>query len=499
MHYVRTEAVEFQQPERPGTARRPPGPRSLTETLHATLRLNRGFLRFLCDLEAEYSGAEMAPVGFEIMGQKMYLVVHPTHIKRLLLDAACFTRTTKYMNAFKAVLGYNIISADTDEWRPLRKRTARFFGKAQLDFYGRVIVAALREHSVPVFAERARRGETVDVFEEMVDVASIAVFKSFLGPEIGEVPRPVYRALNEVFSYIRRNMFSMVQVPLWVPTADNRQLRAHLASVHEYLRPRLLEQRHRETVMGEVVRNHIDPRGRPDVRKIIEEMTSLLIGGSETTIVLMAWTLYYVLQHPEVAERLYREIDRVVGGAEATIEHLKKMPYLENVVSEVLRLRSPAYVISRMSLKDTTLGDYAIAGGAMLFASQYVTHRHPRVWRDPERFDPDRFAATSPEAPGNRREETPFFPFGGGAFYCVGMNFAVYEAELMLIVLLQRFRFAMAEPGDLAAVGLDARLTLRPDRPIRLRVQPRHDLPARQAGPERGAHEASAGGTAGLG
>lgn len=485
MHYVRTEAVEFQQPERSGTARLPPGPRSLTETLSATLRLNRGFLRFLCELEAEYSGAEMAPVGFEIMGQKMYLVVHPAHIKRLLLDAANFTRTTKYMNAFKAVLGYNIITADMDEWRPLRKRTARFFGKAQLDHYGRVIVAALREHSVPVFAARARRGETVDVFEEMLDVASIAVFKSFLGPEIGEVPRPVYRSLNEIFSYIRRNMFSMVKLPLWVPTADNRQLREHLACVHEYLRPRLLEQRSRETVMGDVVRTHIGARGRPDVRKIIEEMTSILVGGSETTIILMAWTLYYVLRHPEVAERLHQEIDRVVGGAEVTIEHLKKMPYLENVVSEVLRLRSPAYVISRMSLKDTTLGGYAVAGGAMLFASQYITHRHPRVWQNPESFDPDRFAAASPEAPGNRREETPFFPFGGGAFYCVGMNFAVYEAELMLIVLLQSFRFAVAEPENFAAVGFDARLTLRPDRPIRLKVEPRPDLPVRRAEPQR--------------
>lgn len=489
MHYVRTEAVEFQQPERPGSARLPPGPRTLVETLHATLRLNRGFLRFLCDLEVEYSGAEMAPVGFEIMGQKMYLVVHPGHIKRLLLDAACFTRTTKYMNAFKAVLGHNIITADMDEWRPLRKRTARYFGKAQLDYYGRVIVAALREHSVPAFADYARRGETVDVFEEMLDVASIAVFKSFLGPEIGEVPRPVYRSLNEIFSYIRRYMFSMVQVPLWVPTADNRRLREDLACVHEYLRPRLLEQRGRETVMGDVVRTHIDERGRPDVRKIIEEMTSLLVGGSETTIVLMAWTLYYVLQHPEVAARLYQELDRVVGGAEATVEHLKKMPYLENVVSEVLRLRSPAYVISRMSLKDTTLGGYAIAGGAMLFASQYITHRHPRVWRNPEAFDPDRFAATSPEAPGNRREETPFFPFGGGAFYCVGMNFAVYEAELMLIVLLQRFRFAVAEPENFAAVGHDARLTLRPDRPIRLKVEPRSELAVCRPEPHRVAAE----------
>jgi cytochrome P450 len=453
--------------------RQPPGPRGLRGSLLATYRLNRGFLPFLCDLEAEYSGAEMAPVGFRIMGQKMYLVVHPAHIKRLLLDGDNFTRTTKYMNAFKMVLGYNIISADMDEWRPLRKRTARFFGKPQLEQYGRVITDVLLDHSVPALAERARRGEAIDVFSEMLDVASIAIFKSFLGPEDGAVPRPVYRALNEIFCYIRRNMFSIVLPPLWVPTAENRELREHLDCIHGYLRSHLTRQRAQQTVMGEVARAHLDEHGRIDVHKVVEEMTSLLVGGSETTIILMAWALYFLVQHPGVEERLLEEIRSVVGDDQPTVAHLKRMPYLESVVSETLRLRSPAYVLSRMSLVNTQLGGYAIERGAMIFASQHITHQHPRVWRNPERFDPGRFDASSPEAPTNRREETPFFPFGGGSFNCIGMNFAFYEASLMLIILLQRFRFAIAEPRRFAEVGLDARLTLRPDRPIRLMVQER--------------------------
>lgn len=449
-----------------------PGPRGLISSARAMAHLKRDLLSFLCALEAEHSGEEMRPVAFKVMGQPMALAVHPVQVKRVLTENDFFTRTVKYMNAFRAVLGYNIITVPNDEWKPVRKRTAKYFSKDLLAKYAAIVAEVMERHAIPHFGRKARAGESVELFEEMLDIASIAVFMSFLGDEAGQTPPEVYRALNNVFCYVRRNVFTMWLPPLWVPTAQNRELNRELSRIRSYLLAHLESDRDRPTMLGDIIRTHTGADGRLDVRKVLDEAIANLVGGSETTIILMAWALYYIIQHPEVEARLRAEIGAVLDGRAPTLDDLKRMPYMEQVISETLRLRSPAYVSSRVATCDTELGGYAVAKDTMVFVSQHITHRHPRVWRDPDTFRPERFAADSDEAPTNRRSEMPFFPFGAGAFYCVGMNYAVNEAEVMVAMLLQRFRFEAAEPGSFAAVGLDARLTLRPDRPIRVRVRP---------------------------
>jgi pentalenene oxygenase len=234
-------------------------------------------------------------------------------------------------------------------------------------------------------------------------------------------------------------------------------------------------------MFGDIIRTHTDAMGTIDESKVLDETIANLVGGSETTIVLMAWALLYLVQEPRIAERMYEEIDCVLGRNRPTPGDLKRLPYLHYVVSETLRLRPPAYVSSRMVSQDTELGGYSIPKGAMLFFCQYLTHRDPGLWSEPERFIPERFAPDSLEAPSNRRTETVFFPFGGGALTCLGMNYAFYEAELMLLMLLQHFRFTPVQPENLSQVGIDARLTLRPDRPVLLRAhirEPRRHLAA---------------------
>lgn len=460
--------------------RQAPGPDGILATIRATREFTGDFLSIMIQLAEKYAGPEMAPVAFNVMGQQMYLLTDPVQIHHMLFDNDRFTRTMKYMNAFKRVLGYNIITAPNSAWKPLRHRTVAYFAPKHLDFYGSVFVRVLHEYAIPTLTEKARRGEAVDLFSEVLDIASIAVFMSFLGDEIGDPPREVYQALNRLFCYIRSNMYTLFFPPLWVPTAQNRALNADLERLRSYLRPRITSDRDRATMLGDIIRANSDERGRPNVQRILDETISNLVGGSETTIVLMAWAMFYVAQHKDVQARLRREIDEVVGDRRPTNDDLKKMPYLRNVVSETLRLRSPAYMQTRTALKDTELGGYTIKKDAMIFASQYITHQDARFWKDPGEFRPERFNSDSAEAPANRKSQSVFFPFGGGAFYCVGMNYAFYEAELTLLSLLQHFEFDLHERTPVASVGHDARITLRPDRPIFLAIRERSD-PAKLA------------------
>ncbi len=377
-----------------------------------------------------------------------------------------------YMGALKRALGRNLLTTPNDEWRPARKRTAGYFDVAHIELYGAKIVEAIEERFLPVYEERARRGEPMNLLDEMLAMNSTGVFMGYLGDDASEPRLEITRALDEVFGYLRRNLFNPALPPLWLPTPENRALTRNLERARRYMRERIARRAGADSQLGEVIRAHTT-NGRVDERGVLDEIISNLMGATETTIVTMTWTFYYVMRHPEVAAKLVEEIDRVLGGRSPTVPDLVNMPYLNQVVSEALRLRSPSYITPRLTTQDTTLGGHAIKAGAIVFVSQYITHRHPKVWKDPEAFRPERFAADSPEAPASRKHELPFFPFGAGGFKCLGLNQAVNGASLVTAVLLSRFEIDAVDPDVLPRVGFDSRITLRPDRPIRFRVRAR--------------------------
>jgi cytochrome P450 len=456
-----------------------PGPRGPLSSVKAAIRMMSDFLPFLCELDAAYSGPDMRPVAFDVMGQPMTLVTHPEHVKEVLTNAEVYTRAMElfarrpmYMGALKRALGRNLLTTPNDEWRPIRRRTAGYFDAGHIELYGAKVVEAIERRFLPVYAERARRGEAMSLLDEMLAINSTGVFMGYLGDEADEPEREITAALDDVFGYLRKNLFTPWLPPRWVPTPDNRALERDLARARAYVSRRIARRAGAGSQLGEVIRAHT-ANGRVDERAVLDEIISNLMGATETTIVLMTWTFYYVMRHPEVAERLVEEIDRVLGGRSALVPDLASMPYLNQVVSEALRLRSPSYITPRLTTRDTTLGGYAIKGGSIVFVSQYITHRHPTVWKDPETFRPERFAEGSPEAPANRKNELPFFPFGAGGFSCLGLNQAVNGASLVTAALLSRFAFEADDPAGLPRVGLDPRITLRPDRPIRFRLRAR--------------------------
>ena len=132
------------------------------------------------------------------------------------------------------------------------------------------------------------------------------------------------------------------------------------------------------------------------------------------------------------------------------------------MVKEALRLYPPAYVIGREALADCTLGGYTIPARATIYFSPWVLHRDPRWFEEPERFRPERWIDGSTA----RLPKYVFLPFGGGPWVCIGERFAMMEIVLVLTTLLRRFRFEPAGSDPLPFPSI----TLRPDRPVLLRV-----------------------------
>jgi cytochrome P450 len=135
------------------------------------------------------------------------------------------------------------------------------------------------------------------------------------------------------------------------------------------------------------------------------------------------------------------------------------------VRDESMRLYSPAWLTERKALGDDVLGGYPIPAGTILAITPFVTHRHPAFWEHPSEFDPDRFSAARSQG----RHDFAFFPFGGGPRMCIGKNLAQLETHMMLVMLLQRYRFEM-EPG--CPVQFDAQLSLRIKDAMVMRLKP---------------------------
>lgn len=204
--------------------------------------------------------------------------------------------------------------------------------------------------------------------------------------------------------------------------------------------------------------------GEWDEELIMQETSSMLIGGSETTILLMAWGLYHLGRTPEVFAKLHQE-------AAADTEHdvpiidptmIKgKWSYIYNILKETLRLNGPAAVFNRPAVKDISFDGFEVKAGTMVWGSQYVTQRSPYVWKEPDRFMPERW--DSPVPPG------AFFPFTLGQRMCVGNNFAYLEAAIVMVTLAKHFNIELVTKD----IGWEMGLTLRPDRPVELLLHER--------------------------
>jgi cytochrome P450 len=183
-------------------------------------------------------------------------------------------------------------------------------------------------------------------------------------------------------------------------------------------------------------------------QEIRDEAITLFLAGHETTAQAMAWSWYLLARNPEHFVRLRQQ------GA----------PFALQVMKESMRLYPPAFLIARSALRDTSIGGFTVRRDELVFIAPWLLHRDARYFRDPLRFDPDRFL---PE----REAELPRFaymPFGGGRRICIGNQFALMEGQIILATIGKRFEMEMLSGKPVAPEPF---LTLRPKNGVRVRVR----------------------------
>ena len=188
--------------------------------------------------------------------------------------------------------------------------------------------------------------------------------------------------------------------------------------------------------------------------------------GDETTSLTLTWAIHMLTQHPEVLEKVRAEVDTVLMGRDPSFADLPALSYTRMVIQEALRLRPAAWWIPRTAVADDMIDGYAIPAGTMVVPLTYGIHHHPDLWAQPERFDPERFA---PEQVA-QQHKSAWMPFGMGQRQCIGRDFSLMEAQIILAMIVQRYTLAAPSGSE---VRPKFSTTLKPDRPVLVYLEPR--------------------------
>jgi len=219
-------------------------------------------------------------------------------------------------------------------------------------------------------------------------------------------------------------------------------------------------------LLGALIRAQLAEEGAISLELLHDEVMTFLLAGFETSATTMTWALDLLSRHPIALTVLADEVFDVLGNRTPSPADLPRLRYARAVVEETLRLRPALWAIPRMAATDDVVGGYRVPKADLVIVVPYVTHRHPEFWTDPEIFDPARFL------PEHRRRiaRWAYFPFGAGQRQCLGRDFALMEAVLLLAMTAQRF----SKPEGLGPLPQpDPYVTLRPSGNVPMQLRPR--------------------------
>ena len=269
-------------------------------------------------------------------------------------------------------------------------------------------------------------------------------------------------------------VYRFFNVPQWMPHPGRRRmLRAEKflrTSVAALIAARQANPTSRNDLFGWLSEAKHPETGAPlGAELLLDSLLTFMMVGHETTAKALTWSLYLLSESEDWAERLREEIETVAGNEPIGPEHIDRLQLTQQVVKEALRLYPPVPSITRQAATDLELGGQHIAAGTLINIPIFVLHRHRSIWRDPDCFDPDRFA---PEAEA-KIARTQFMPFGAGPRTCIGSAFAMIEATAVLATLIRGARFRLKAAHVPIPVS---RVSLAPKGGMPMRVEVRSPL-----------------------
>ena len=381
----------------------------------------------------------------------IYVLNSPAAIRDALVGQARKLEKGLSFGRAKRLIGNGLVMAEGEDHQRQRRLMQPAFHRAQIAGY----LGTMGEVALPRI--RAwRDGETLAFDREMRSITLTVLTRTLLSSDVGsEAIDEIERLLRVLLSeLVARGIAANVPGLGWVPTRSNlrfgaarRRLNALLGDIIDGYLARGAE--HDGLVSIFVSARDDDTGAGMSGRQLRDEATTLVIAGSETTGNTIAWACYLLATHPEVQQRLHDEVRQVLAGdGMPGYEALAGLPFTRAVITETLRLYSPVWILPRRALADVELGGHLVPKGSRMLFSPYALNRDARLHRDPDRFDPDRWATDYTRSD----LRASFFPFGQGIRNCIGEGFAWTESTLLLSAIAARWHLRLADGADVHPV-----------------------------------------------
>ena len=407
------------------------------------------------------------------LGRTRMLLNAPDAIHRVLVEnAANYCRTSATIRILRPIVGKGLFLSEGAEWRHQRRTVAPALAPRVVPMLARHIARALPTRPSRG-SWRTERREPVDMLAAVQFLALEIAARSMFSLEMGRYGAALRRLTTQFAARLGRPYFLDLMLPAAIPTLrDLARMRFRsrwVALMDEIIAARLaappLDAGDKPRDLFDMLLAARDPEtgaafSRAQLR---DQMATMIVAGHETTALTLFWSLYLLASAPAEQERVAAEVRGIDLAPDAAALALAKLPFTKAVVNEALRLYPPAFALARMAIAADRVGDVAIPRGALVMMSPWVLHRHLRLWKDPDAFDPSRFLGDAPLA-----HRFAYMPFGAGPRVCVGAQLALTEACLVLAKMIQRFDVTLADARPVLPVAV---IVTQPDHaaPFRLR------------------------------
>ena len=459
LEFFQGEASIFRKPD----PTYPPGP-----SVNGLREMAIDQLGFYQRITREYG--DFVPVRFGL--RRAVFINHPDLIEEVLVTQSAKFIKSMALRRSRRLLGNGLLTSEGDFWRRQRRLAQPAFHRQRIAGYAETMVDATERLLITW-----RGRPALDVHAEMMRLTLDIVSQTLFGADTGGMADEIGEAVTigqEAFT--RRLMTWRFFLPDTFPLPENLPFIRAANRLDEIIYRIIAERRaqrsagaDRPDLLSMLLAAQDEDGSTMTDKQLRDECMTLFLAGHETTALALSWAWYLLAQDPRAEAALHAELDEALGGRRPTMEDLPKLRFAEAVIYESMRLYPPAYVMGREATADVRLGEpgsYRLPQGMLVLFSQFVMHRDARYFDAPDEFRPARWL----DGLQKRLPRYAYFPFGGGPRLCIGNQFAMMEAVLLLATIAQRYRLRLA-PG--ATVTPWTGITLRPKEGVRVMLEER--------------------------
>jgi cytochrome P450 len=370
-------------------------------------------------------------------------VMSPELVRKVLHEEAeHFPQGALFKRMMRPAWGEGMLIAEGKPWRFQRQAASKAFRPANMAALTPYFTRATEE---TLTRWKSTNGATLDVGKEMQRLTFDIILETVLSGAEHFDRETARRDIAELFAELARLELSyFLASDAYHETRPPKKPQARGRLMDGIAR--MIAKRRKEPARGDLVdllMQARDPETGAELSDALlaDNLLGFIMAGHETTATALTWSLYLAAAHPPTMQRLREEVAAVAGQGPIAPDHIDRLVFTRQVIQEATRLYPPAYQLTRVAARATTLGGHKVKPGDRILIPIYAIHRRANVFADPHAFNPDRFAPSEPQP-----DRFAFIPFGAGPRICVGAAFAMTEATVILATLARAADFTPPAP-----------------------------------------------------